>query len=77
MLFRSGEIQLRFISELTRFCDLESVSPFHSDTSTGELVTQTFSSKLNDEPVPALDSGFDDSARVFDTKADLSNGAPF
>ncbi len=72
-----GEIQLRFISELTRFCDLESVSPFHSDTSTGELVTQTFSSKLNDEPVPALDSGFDDSARVFDTKADLSNGAPF
>lgn len=68
-----GDIQLRFISELTRFCDLESVSPFHSDTSTGEFVTQTFSSKLNNEMLPPLNSGFDGSARTFEN----DHEAPF
>lgn len=72
-----GEIQLRFISELTKFCDLESVYPLHSDKSAGELVTRTFGSKMNDEPVPPLDSGFDDSARAFDKKTDADKEAPF
>lgn len=71
-----GEIQLRFRSELTQFCDLETTSPFHSDSTTGEVVTQTFSSKLNDEPVPALDTGFEKGNRDF---ADLpvAGEAPF
>lgn len=72
-----GDIKLRFISELTKFCDLESVYPLHSDTSAGELVTRTFGSKMNEEPVPPLDSGFDDSARAFDKKTDADKEAPF
>lgn len=72
-----GEIQLRFMSELTRFCDLESTSPFHSDATTGELVTRTFSSKLNDDPVPALDAGFEGGIKPFEIGDGEVNQAPF
>lgn len=71
-----GEIQLRFRSELTQFCDLEVASPFHSDSTTGEVVTQTFSSKLNDEAVPALDTGFEGGGQNFEN-ASLPGEAPF
>lgn len=71
-----GEIQLRFRSELTQFCDLETTSPFHSDMSTGELVTQTFSSKLNDEPEPALKTSFEAGAGSFGENIDTGE-APF
>ncbi|WP_298614310.1 replicative DNA helicase [uncultured Odoribacter sp.] len=71
-----GEIQLRFRSELTQFCDLEMVTPFHSDTTTGELVTRTYSSKLNDDPVPALDTGFEEGGKSFEAGTD-SGKAPF
>ena len=66
-----GEVNLRFRAELTQFCDLDTTSPFASSTSTGEIVTQTFSSKMNDEPVPALDQGFEGMRDSFD------NNAPF
>ena len=66
-----GEVNLRFRAELTQFCDLDTTSPFASSTSTGEIVTQTFSSKMNDEPVPALDQGFEGLRDSFD------NNAPF
>ena len=64
-------VNLRFRAELTQFCDLDTTSPFASSTSTGEIVTQTFSSKMNDEPVPALDQGFEGMRDSFD------NNAPF
>ena len=54
-----------------RLSDLDTTSPFASSTSTGEIVTQTFSSKMNDEPVPALDQGFEGMRDSFD------NNAPF
>ena len=42
-----GEVNLRFRAELTLFEDLETVSPFgYNDR---EVVTQTFTSKINDE----------------------------
>ncbi|CCZ06226.1 MULTISPECIES: replicative DNA helicase [Culturomica] len=71
-----GEIQLRFRSELTQFCDLETTSPFHSETSTGELVTQTFTSKMNDEPVPPLDTSFEEGAKAFSNPG-FPGEAPF
>ena len=71
-----GEIQLRFRSELTQFCDLETTSPFHSETSTGELVTQTFTSKMNDEPVPPLDTSFEEGAKAF-SNTGFPGEAPF
>ncbi|MEG0795660.1 MAG: replicative DNA helicase [Odoribacter sp.] len=53
-----GEINLRFRAELTQFCNLETNSPFASNVSTGEVVTQIIGSKMNDD-VPALNQGFD------------------
>ncbi|MCC8173418.1 MAG: replicative DNA helicase [Odoribacter sp.] len=71
-----GEIQLRFKDELTQFCDLEVASPFQSDATTGELTTKTFSSKLNDETVPALNTGFEDNGKVLESTP-VSGDAPF
>lgn len=53
-----GEIQLRFISDLTKFCDLDLASPFRSDMTTGELEEHTFASKMNDGPLPRLETNF-------------------
>lgn len=71
-----GEIQLRFRSELTQFCDLETSSPFHSDSSTGEMVVKTYSSKLNDEPVPPLNTSFEEGAGSFEAMP-VPGEAPF
>ncbi|GHV66441.1 replicative DNA helicase [Bacteroidia bacterium] len=54
-----GEIQLRFRAEQAKFCNLETISPFHSDVTTGEVITQTFSSKVNNGYVPTLNTGFE------------------
>lgn len=53
-----GEISLRFRSELTQFCDLDTTSPFASNISTGEVETQIIGSKMNDE-LPPLSQDFD------------------
>lgn len=69
-----GEVNLRFRAELTQFCDLETVSPFASNASTGEVVTQIFGSRMNEETsVPALDQGFEEMRDSFETPAN----APF
>ncbi|MEI3153850.1 MAG: replicative DNA helicase [Odoribacter sp.] len=70
-----GEVNLRFRAELTQFCDLDTSSPFSSNVSTGEIVTQTFSSKMNDEPIPVLDQGFDSVRESFNTSS--GGEAPF
>ena len=70
-----GEVNLRFRAELTQFCDLDTSSPFASSVSTGEIVTQTFSSKMNDEPIPVLDQGFDSVRESFNTSS--GGEAPF
>ena len=62
----TGEVALRFRAELTQFCDLETTSPFDSSASTGEMVTQTFSSRMNDEPIPALNQGLEQARGGFD-----------
>ncbi|MDL2251925.1 replicative DNA helicase [Odoribacter sp. OttesenSCG-928-J03] len=71
-----GEIQLRFMDELTKFCDLEVASPFASDASTGEVTIKTFSSKLNEEPLPALDTGFENGGSSFE-RHPFDGDAPF
>lgn len=72
-----GEIRLRFRAELTQFCDLETTSPFLSDVTTGEMITKTFSSKINDDStLPALDSGFDSGTSTFESSA-FAGDAPF
>ena len=71
-----GEVNLRFRAELTQFCDLETTSPFASNVSTGEVLTQTFSSRMNDEPMPALSQGFEQMQSNFDDKP-AGGGAPF
>ena len=71
-----GEVNLRFRAELTQFCDLDTTSPFASNASTGEVVTQTFSSRMNDEPVPLLEQGFDNIRGDFEVPGSLGE-APF
>lgn len=61
--YRNGatqEVNLRFRAELTQFCDLEDTSPFASNVSAGEVMTQTFGSRMNTETAPALNQGFED-----------------
>lgn len=72
-----GEIRLRFRSELTQFCDLDTTSPFASNNATGEVVTQIFGSKMNnDVPLPALDQGFDSGPSGFEAAVHPGD-APF
>ena len=71
-----GEVNLRFRAELTRFENLENSSPFASTSITEEVVTQTFSSKMNDEPMPTLSQGLDSLRGSFDV-ADNMGEAPF
>ena len=71
-----GEIRLRFRAELTQFCDVETTSPFMSSSmntskADDEVTTQIFGSKMN-EDIPALDSGFGNAGKGFD-----SGDAPF
>lgn len=60
------DIQLRFRAEQTQFCNLEVPSPFHADVTTGEVLTQTYRSKINDEPLPPLNAGFEGVQDGFD-----------
>ncbi len=60
-----GEIQLRFRAELTQFCDLERISPFSAEPSTGEPAVRTFGSKMNEEAEPALNAGFEEGGQSF------------
>lgn len=71
-----GERQLRFRSELAQFCDLETTSPFMSNVATGEVLVQTFGSKMNDDVVPMLDASFDGGPASFDS-APRTDDAPF
>ena len=69
-----GEVNLRFRAELTLFEDLETVSPFgYNDR---EVVTQTFTSKINDEETPALDQGFGTLRSSFESGSNFED-APF
>ena len=69
-----GEVNLRFRAELTLFEDLETVSPFgYNDR---EVVTQTFTSKINDEETPALDQGFGTLRSSFESGGNFED-APF
>ncbi len=71
-----GEVNLRFRAELTRFENLETSSPFASNSVMEEVVTQTFSSKMNDESIPALSQGLDSLRGSFESDEDLEE-APF
>lgn len=67
-----GEVSLRFRSELTQFCDLDTTSPFASNASIGEVVTQIFGSKMNDDVPPLQQQDFESVRDNFE-----SGGAPF
>ena len=67
-----GEVSLRFRSELTQFCDLDTTSPFASNASTGEVLTQIFGSKMNDDVPPLQQQDFESVRDNFE-----SGGAPF
>ena len=74
-----GEINLRFRAELTRFEDLNTTSPFASNVTTGEFVTQTFVSKMNGEGgdggFPVLEQEFE---HMRQTGSAINSGdAPF
>lgn len=71
-----GEVNLRFRAELTRFENLDNSSPFASTSVSDGVVTQTFSSKMNDEPIPALSQGLDSLRGSFDS-GDNMGEAPF
>ena len=77
-----GEVNLRFRAELTLFEDLETVSPFGYETvspfgyNDREVVTQTFTSKINDEETPALDQGFGTLRSSFESGGNFED-APF
>lgn len=63
-----GEVNLRFRSELTQFCDLETASPFASNAVSGEVVTQIIGSRMNEEEPVALEQGFDDMRDSFESR---------
>lgn len=72
-----GEINLRFRAKYTQFCDLDADSPFASNVSTGEVVTQTFRSKMNDDSIPALEQGFEEGRSGFENDMTDTGDAPF
>lgn len=72
-----GEVNLRFRAELTQFCDLETISPFASQVATGEIITQTIPSRMNDDnDYPPLSQGFEIMRGDFEHGGDLGQ-APF
>jgi replicative DNA helicase len=71
-----GEVNLRFRAELTQFCDLETISPFATNVTTGELLTQTIPSRMNmsdEESFPILNQGFGSLQDDFESGGNIGN----